>query len=98
MVTSIREMSGGKHKGERTIEWHCYVSSLQADAVEFNAKTRAYWGIENGCHWVLDMTFNEDACRIHGGDGAQNFAILQRIALDLIKQEQSGSTACDSND
>ena len=93
MIKSIREVFGGKNKGERTVEWRYYVSSLQADAAEFNAKVRAHWGIENSCHWVLDVTFNEDACRIRRGDGAQNFAILRRIALNLIKQEKSGKSS-----
>ena len=93
MIKSIREAFGSKHKGERTVEWRYYISSLRADAAELNAKVRAHWGIENGCHWVLDVTFNEDACRIRRGDGAQNFAILRRIALNLIKQEKSGKSS-----
>ena len=61
MIKSIREICGGKDQGERTVEWRYYVSSRQADAAEFNAKVRAHWGIENGCHWVLDVTFNGEA-------------------------------------
>jgi predicted transposase YbfD/YdcC len=93
MVKSIREAFGGNDKGERTIEWRYYVSSLQAGAADFNAKVRAHWAIENSCHWVLDVTFNEDACRIRRGDGAQNFAILRRIALNLVKQDKSGKSS-----
>ena len=93
MIESTREAFGGRTKGERSTEWRYYVSSLQADAAEFNAKVRAHWGIENSCHWVLDVTFNEDGCRIRRGDGAQNFAILRRIALNLIKQEKSGKAS-----
>ena len=40
-------------------------------------------------HWVLDMAFDEDDCRIRVGDGAQNFAILRRIALNMLKQDRS---------
>ena len=54
---------------------------------------RAHWGIENSCHWVLDVTFNEDDCRIRRGDGAQNFAILRRIALNLVKQDKSDKSS-----
>ena len=93
MIESIRETLSGKSKGERTIEWRYYVSSLRADAAEFNAKVRVHWGIENSCHWVLDMTFKEDDCRIRCGDGAHNFAILRRIALNLIKREQSDKSS-----
>ena len=45
------------------------------------------------CHSVMDMTFAEDDCRIRVGDGAHNFAILRRIALNLIKQEKSTKTS-----
>ena len=93
MIESTCEAFGGRNKGLRSTEWRYYVSSLQADAAEFNAKVRAHWGIENSCHWVLDVTFNEDDCRIRRGDGAQNFAILRRIALNLIKQEKSAKAS-----
>ena len=44
---------------------------------------------ENSLHWVLDVAFDEDDCRIRVGEGAQNFAILRRIALNLLKQDKS---------
>lgn len=93
MIESTREVFGGKNKGQPSTEWRYYISSLQTDASEFNAKVRAHWGIENSCHWVLDVTFNEDDCRIRRGDGAQNFAILRRIALNLVKQEKSDKSS-----
>jgi predicted transposase YbfD/YdcC len=89
MIESTREAVNGKKKGELSTEWRYYISSLRLSASEFNAKVRAHWGIENSCHWVLDMAFDEDDCRIRKGDGAQNFAILRRIALNLVKQEKS---------
>lgn len=92
-VKSTREMINGRKKGERSTEWRYYISSLRLNAAEFNASIRAHWAIENSCHWVLDMAFREDDCRIRRGDGAQNFAILRRIALNLIKQEKSGKTS-----
>ena len=93
MVQSTREAVNGKNKGDKTTEWRYYISSLALDASEFNAKVRAHWSIENSCHWVLDMAFDEDDCRIRAGHGAQNFAILRRIALNLIKQEKSSKTS-----
>ena len=92
-VHSAREVVNGKGKGERSVEWRYYISSLALSADAFNTAIRAHWGIENSCHWVLDMTFREDDCRIRTGDGAQNFAILRRIALNLIKQERSGKSS-----
>ena len=40
-------------------------------------------------HWVLDVAFREDDCRIRAGEAAQNFAILRRIALNLLKNEKT---------
>lgn len=94
MVESTREVVNGRSKKAKPQqEWRYYISSLKLDAKEFNQKIRGHWSIENSCHWVLDMAFDEDACRIRTGDGAENFAILRRIALNLIKQEKSGKTS-----
>lgn len=93
MIESAREVVNGRNKGKPTKDWRYYISSLELDAVGFNQKIRAHWGIENSCHWVLDMTFDEDACRVRVGHGAENFAILRRIGLNLIKQEKSSKTS-----
>jgi predicted transposase YbfD/YdcC len=50
---------------------------------------RSHWGIENNLHWQLDVSFNEDDSRKREGYAAQNFSTLNRIALNLIKHEQS---------
>lgn len=89
MIESTREMINGKRQGECSTELRYYISSLPAKAALFNQQIRAHWGIENSLHWVLDMAFDEDDCRIRVGDGAQNFAILRRIALNLLKQDRS---------
>jgi predicted transposase YbfD/YdcC len=88
MVESRREFVNGRHKGKVSTEWRYYISSLDLDAAAFNQRVRAHWSIENNFHWVLDMTFREDACRIRRGHGAQNFAILRRIGLNLLKRER----------
>jgi predicted transposase YbfD/YdcC len=89
MIESTREIVNGKNKGECSTERRYYISSLPAKACLLNQQIRAHWGIENGLHWVLDIAFDEDDCRIRTGDGAQNFAILRRIALNLLKQDRS---------
>lgn len=48
---------------------------------------RGHWGIENELHWVLDIAFREDECRVRKDYGPQNFAVLRHIALNLLKQE-----------
>jgi predicted transposase YbfD/YdcC len=50
---------------------------------------RSHWGIENNLHWQLDVSFREDESRKREGYAAQNFSILNRITLNLIKHEQS---------
>ena len=52
-VHSAREVVNGKGKGERSVEWRYYISSLALSADAFNTAIRAHWGIENSCHWVI---------------------------------------------
>jgi len=89
MVEATRETVNGRAKGKPSTDWRYYISSLELDAAEFNRRVRAHWSIENSLHWVLDTTFAEDDCRIRRDHGAQNFAILRRIGLNLLKQERS---------
>ena len=88
-IQGTREIVNGKAKGEASTEWRDYISSTNLSAAQFGAAVRTHWGIQNSCHWVLDMTFHEDDCRIRVGDGAENFAILRRMSLNLLKQEKS---------
>jgi predicted transposase YbfD/YdcC len=50
---------------------------------------RSHWGIENQLHWVLDIAFDEDRCRVRKDHGPENFALLRHIALNLLKQEKT---------
>ena len=70
-------------------ETRFYISSLPADAKLSNRSVRAHWGIENSLHWVLDVGFNEDASRKRTGFAAQNYSLLNRIALNLLKNEKT---------
>ena len=72
--------------GEKTErEVHFYLTSLKAEAKEFARAARGHWSIENSLHWVLDVIFREDESRVRKDYGAQNLAILKKIALNLIK-------------
>jgi predicted transposase YbfD/YdcC len=70
-------------------ETRYYITSLAPDATLINGKIRQHWGIENKLHWVLDVAFGEDLSRKRAGNAAQNFSLLNRIALNLLKLETS---------
>jgi predicted transposase YbfD/YdcC len=89
MIESTREIIGRNSTGTASVERRYYISSLPAKAAMLGKTVRAHWGIENSMHWVLDVAFREDDCRIRVGDAAQNFAILRRIALNLLKNEKT---------
>lgn len=72
--------------GKETIEARYYLSSLRLGVKQFARAARAHWGIENGCHWVLDMVYREDESRVRDQKMRQNFAWLNRFTLSLLKQ------------
>ena len=80
-ITSIRELP---HKTERQERF--YIGTLKADN-DFNRFIRSHWGVENGLHWVLDMTFREDEQRKRANHAAANFAVVRKIALNLLKKD-----------
>ncbi len=70
-----------------THEVQFYLSSLAADAQNLGNAIRTHWGIENQVHWTLDVTFNEDHCRIRSGHSPRNLALLRRMALNALNRE-----------
>lgn len=75
--------------GTQTSQTAFYISSLPHDAERLLAATRNHWAIENSCHWVLDVTFAEDASRIRTAFAPHNMALLRRMALNLLKRDPS---------
>ena len=78
-----------KSTGKSEEETRYYISSLPADACLLNKSIRSHWGVENSLHWILDVAFNEDNSRKRAGYAAQNFSVLNRIALNILKNEQT---------
>jgi predicted transposase YbfD/YdcC len=72
--------------GKETVEVRYYISSLAMGVKRFARAVRGHWGIENTCHWVLDMTYREDESRIREQTLRENFAWLNRFTLSLLKQ------------
>jgi predicted transposase YbfD/YdcC len=72
--------------GETTTETRYYISSLEVSVRLFAHAVRSHWGIENSCHWSLDMTYREDESRIRDAHLRENFAWLNRFTLSLLKQ------------
>lgn len=68
-----------------------YISSLEANAKKIGSAIRKHWSIEACLHWVLDVTFGEDDCRIRRGMAAENMVVMRHIALNLLKKETSNN-------
>jgi predicted transposase YbfD/YdcC len=73
---------------ETTTEVRYYISSLPPNAKQHLSVIRGHWGIENSLHWVLDIAFREDACRVRTGHAAQNLASLRHLTLNLLRQNR----------
>lgn len=84
MVESTRE---SKLTGEKTTEKRYYLSSLSGNAKEIGDAIRGHWGVENSLHWNLDISFREDDSRMRKGNSAENFALIRRLALSLLKRD-----------
>lgn len=90
MYTSTRII-----KGKRSDEAHYFIGSRRAKARVYAKAVRNHWGIENSLHWQMDLTFGEDANRVQRRNGAENLALVRRLALSLLKRHPAKeSIAC----
>jgi predicted transposase YbfD/YdcC len=85
-VTSERYF---KCSGKVEKDIRLYISSLEPDALKINNAIRSHRSIENALHWVLDVAFGEDSSRKRSRFAAQNYSLLNRIALNLLKNEKT---------
>lgn len=76
-----------------TVDTRYYLSSLDQSARQILQATRAHWSIENQLHWVLDVSFNEDHCRVRKDHAPANLAVLRHIALNLLRHETTAKNS-----
>ena len=71
--------------GKITRETRLYITSLATTAAAMAGFIRGHWAIENSLHWVLDMTFRDDECRVRTDQAPANFATIRHIAHNLMR-------------
>jgi predicted transposase YbfD/YdcC len=81
VVESQREIAG-----KITSETRFYVTSLVLLAIAIGPMVRAHWAIENSLHWVMDMVFRDDECRVRTNNAPANFATCRHIAYNLTRK------------
>jgi hypothetical protein len=86
VVATIRAASPG---APITSDYRVYMASLIRSATVGVMMLRQHWDIENTLQWSLDVTFNEDPCRIRQDHAPENVASVRPIALNLLRQEPS---------
>jgi len=77
-------------KDKTVVSRHYFISSLVPDPGRIGHAIRAHWSVENDLHWSLDVLMKEDDCQIRDARAAQNFALLRRIALTILKRPEAG--------
>lgn len=85
IVDSMREV-----QGKVSHEHRLYITSHIDKKADFIANViRSHWFVENKLHWQLDVSFNEDQNRLRSGYAAENFSMMNKVALNLLKNEKS---------
>jgi hypothetical protein len=83
-------------KGKTQVEVVYGITSLKrdaADAAALLALVRGHWGIENGLHYVRDVTLGEDGCRVRTGNAPQVLAALRNVVVHLLQGVEAASKA-----
>jgi predicted transposase YbfD/YdcC len=89
-LTSIAKVEAIRNsQGQTSREVRYYISSLAPDAQRLAEAIRTHWSVENPLHWVLDVAFREDDCRIRNGHAPENFTLLRHLAVSALNQEKT---------
>ena len=81
MVESRREIDG-----EIQRETRFYITSLLLLAAQLGPIVRSHWAIENSLHWVMDMIFRDDECRVRTDHAPANFTTIKHMAINLLRK------------
>lgn len=81
MIESIREI-GNKIESETRF----YITSLALSANQMGPIVRSHWAVENSLHWVMDMVFRDDECRVRTEHAPANFSTIKHIATNLLRR------------
>ncbi len=85
---NLRSIGFRQVKGKAPqLGYRYYISSAELSEKALAEAVRAHWSIENSLHWVLDVTLGEDQCQIHHQNGAENWAMLRRLSLNMLRAE-----------
>jgi predicted transposase YbfD/YdcC len=88
-VIAVETIRMAHQQAPVTSDYRFYIASLVRSATAFVTMIRQHWDIENKLHWSLDVTFNEDRCRIRKAHAPENIVAVRHIALNLLRQEHS---------
>jgi predicted transposase YbfD/YdcC len=91
-IVMVTRVVWGEATGEESIEVSYFLSSLPPQARRIGSAIRGHWSIENGLHWVLDVVFREDARRVYDRTVAENVAVLNRLAVSLLRGDTGKSS------
>lgn len=90
-IVMIESKRASKEKSSCEVRY--YITSLKPDPEKLANVIRTHWGIENRVHWVLDVTFREDASQISAGNAAENLSILRRLSLNILRLDSDKKTS-----
>jgi predicted transposase YbfD/YdcC len=82
-ITSLRI----SRQGKESLETRYYISSAKLTAEELHAAARRHWEVENRLHWVLDVDFREDHCRVRKDNGPRNLSVIRKFAMNVLRQD-----------
>ncbi|MDR1562980.1 MAG: ISAs1 family transposase [Dysgonamonadaceae bacterium] len=94
VVIKIEDVRYIKYTGKEEKEPQYYITNYKDCTEVIDKAVRSHWSIENQPHWQLDVSFSEDQSRKQEGYATQNISLLNRMALNLIKQEVSKKKKC----